>query len=445
MVSEAHIWDKFSDSEKAIILNYLEKYLSSDIYENNWMWFKVFHYLFLEKYSGKDFCYEITELLVKLKKMMLESGWFADGYPEKGANIDYYSAWAFHYYYSIFRKYSGDRYSGPLAGFGSASARFSQSYKYFFIPGGTHPVFGRSQLYRFAALAPFGYFIEDDYYTVSELGYLKPSFMSEINIFLKKGAVSQGGYLTMGVLEPSVASLEHYSGSGSPYWAMKAFSLLLISDKSCFWDIPQEKISAEDRIFTIAENKQILSRSSSGRIFLLDCGNTTKSYGLKYNKFIYKNIKASDKCSDINWSENSIRISLGSKELSEMNIIQSRCRNRKGYIKWALDDAKGLAIESFYIMLTDGYMFHHKFFNNSSEQFRCGLYGLANSSDSIKLKVLDHNIENISESECEEIGGVSFFMQGKGFITAVCLERSNYDISTLINEHTFIEGQFFGE
>jgi len=445
MVSEGLIWDEYSESDKTIILNYLETYLHAEIYENNWVWFKIFHYLFLEKHCGKDFCYEITELLVKVKKMMLGSGWFADGYPEKGANIDYYSAWAFHYYYSIFRKYSGGRYSGPLAVFESASARFSQSYKYFFIPGGTHPVLGRSQLYRFAALAPFGYFIEDDYYTVSELGYLKLSFMNEINIFLKNGAVSQGGYLTMGILAPSVASLEHYSGSGSPYWALKAFSLLMVSDKSCFWDMSHENITVEDKVITLAGNKQILSRSSSGRIFLLDGYNTSKSYGLKYNKFIYKNIKASDDCRDINWSESSIKISLGDKELNQMNIIQSKCRNGKGYIKWAFDDAKGLAIESFYIMLIDGYMFHHKFFNNSCEQFRCGLYGLSSSSDSIKLRVLDHNIENIYESECEELGVVSFFIKGKAFITAVCLERSNYDISTLINEHTFTEGQFFGE
>jgi len=445
LVSGGSLWDGYSDSEKAIVVDYLKEYVEADIYENNWLWFKVLHYLFLEKYCGKDFYREIVELLRKLKKMILESGWFTDGYPEKAANLDYYSAWAFHYYYSIFRKYSPARYSGQLADFENASAKFSKSYKNFFIPGGTHPVYGRSQLYRFAALAPFGYFIEDDYYTDEELCYLKSSFMSEINIFLKKGAISQCGYLTMGILAPSVASLEHYSGSGSPYWAMKAFSLLLISDKSCFWDIPQENVTAKDGVFTIPENKQILSRSSSGRIFLLDVGNSSQLYGLKYNKFIYKNIKATDDIKDIDWQENRIKISLDGKELNNMSIIQSGCSNKKGYIKWTFRGDKGPTIESFYIMLADGYIFHHKFLNVSGKQFRCVLYGLATSSDRLKLEVLDDNIENKSELESEKMGAVGFWITGGEFITGACLERNNYDMNILVNKSTFTEEKFFGE
>lgn len=443
MVSEEVLWDTYSDSEKATVLQYFETYLTSSTYDNNWIWFKIFHYLFLEKYSGQDFYSVIKELLCNLKKMMLDSGWYADGYPGTGANIDYYSAWAFQYYFLIFQKYSSVRYCSVLEEFKSALCKFSETYKYFFTSGGTHPIYGRSQLYRFATLAPFGYLIEDGYYSSRELEYLKNSLVDEMNIFLQKGACSTSGYLTMGILSPSSNSIEHYSGSGSPYWAMKAFSMLLISDNNHFWAVPQGDMTPKDEVVTIEKNKQVLARSSSGRIFLLDGFNSTKVYGLKYNKFIYKNIKAFENLKDINWNENSLQISFRKSRLKEVNIIKSRVENGKGYIRWTFDKFMSATIESFYIMVADGYFFHHKFFTDRGQELRCHLYGVVNPCGDMKFKIMNNNIRHLSESTSEKLSSAKFSITGGEFISGACLEKQTLRKNSLITQRDLSEEMFF--
>lgn len=447
ILTESILWNKYSESEKEVIVTYISSYLDMRIYDNNWIWFKIFHYLFLEKYNNKNFENEIKSLLNKVKGMLLSNGWYKDGIDGK-ANIDYYSGWAFHYYYAVFKKYASKKYLEYLHYFEEYSEKFSKSYMNFFIPNGTHPIYGRSQVYRFASLAPFGYFIENKYYNNGELKYLKSAFMSEINIFLQNGMLSNDGYLTMGIKKPAVYSLEHYSGSASPYWAMKAFSLLLVEDENIFWNTKEQDYITKNEIHTINENKQILTYNLNGRIFLFDGYNINQAYGLKYNKFIYKNISTSDKTKEINWFENSISLYKNNIKLTNVNIIDSKVQKEKGFVKWSFDEYQNLRIESFYIMLIDGYIFHHKFYS-SIDQIKCDMYGLeVLNNTGISIEVLNSNVSEIQKSQDKKVNVVSFNFKIEGFIIGISLEQNSdkyINIRKLANEYNFKEEQFFNE
>ena len=58
MLTKNVLWDNYDKKEKELIINYFKSFLDLEIYQNNWLWFKIFHYLFLEKFNDVDYSTE---------------------------------------------------------------------------------------------------------------------------------------------------------------------------------------------------------------------------------------------------------------------------------------------------------------------------------------------------------------------------------------------------
>lgn len=423
LIQENGIWSNYTDFEKKIILEYLQKYTKIEVFENNWLWFKLLHLLFIDLNSEKSYFTEIEDLLCRLSKMLHANGWFRDGNESFGANIDYYNAWAFHYYFQIIRKYGGKQYQKLFSNFDTASNSFSKTYQDFFIPGGSHPIFGRSQLYKFGTLAPFYFFIEQCRYTVKELRYLKSGIISEVNTFLANGGISKSGFLTMGVGRPSGDDLESYSGSGSPYWAMKAFSLLMLRDDDLFWSTQISEVEAVDKVVTITENKKILSHSRRGRILLLDAINTSEKYGDKYNKFIYNNVLVKEKQQVYNWKEHSLKAFRWNRSLNKVRILNSLCKDGSCSVNWTFDECDDLQINSYFELYPNSYNFIHKFSCNSNKKYKFQIFGCTKCNDYKSLGVVSTNIKKI-QFACENgVDIIEFEIQDGSFIEGFCAEN----------------------
>ena len=63
-----------------------------------------------------------------------------------------------------------------------------------------------------------------------------------LKFFAEQDILTDAGHLSMGYLRPSAEILEHYSCGGSPYWAAKAFSLLLIPEDDSFWQVEEKPL-----------------------------------------------------------------------------------------------------------------------------------------------------------------------------------------------------------
>src|SRR5665647_3089967 len=65
-----------------------------------------------------------------------------------------------------------------------------------------------------------------------------------LRYFFERGA-TKGGILTMGWLGPHSATLQRYSGPGSPYWASKGFGALMLPADHPVWTEPEEPLDGD--------------------------------------------------------------------------------------------------------------------------------------------------------------------------------------------------------
>lgn len=284
------IWLTYNDSEKASILSYFEQYVGTNPYQNNWILFRIFLLSFISSETGEDYFQELHECFEIIKNMHYGSGWFKDGI-DGDANIDYYNFWGFHYYLRIYRIYFSELYS--VEHLIDLSVDFTNDYVHFFTDKGSHPIFGRSQIYRFATLAPLAYFVNDGCYGEEDLPGLRAKAIGEVNSFLRH-CLNRYGLWNMGLFRLNMDYIEPYSGGASVYWFMKAFSLLAIDGSSEFWNDDLKGIRQISGTNVVAHNSFIIHKLINHRIVLFNLFNKSGKYPTKYNHIVYRNVTLLD-------------------------------------------------------------------------------------------------------------------------------------------------------
>ncbi|NUR85412.1 MAG: DUF2264 domain-containing protein, partial [Nonomuraea sp.] len=153
--------------------------------------------------------------------------------------FDHYNGWALHFYpvlYGLLSKTPMPVHEGRLRTFlGSYALTFG---------GDGQPLYqGRSMTYRFATLAaPLLGAVTG--HTPLSPGATRRLASGSIRYFLDHDALSAGDLLTLGWFGPHEATLQPYSGSGSPYWAAKAFVGLLAPAGHPLWTATEEPVPA---------------------------------------------------------------------------------------------------------------------------------------------------------------------------------------------------------
>jgi len=397
LLNKKDIWDKYSTKEQEIIITFFQKYVSLPCYQNNWLWFKIFHLLFLEEMTNISYENEINEAFCTIDKMYIGNGWYMDGLKGNGAVIDYYTAWGMQYYSLMFSFLFEQKYKERAVLFNKRANIFADTYQYYFTQNGSHPIYGRSQLYRFAAISPFGFVIKNGWKSNSHPSQFKKALIDDVNIFLKNGSVNPESFLTMGILGPDKNILEDYSGSGSPYWAFKLFSLLLIDRKHQFWTAESNKdLVPSKSIITIIKNKQIIAHDGCGSIILVDASNNHNAYSWKYNKFVYTNIYGNDSEPRICTNENMISFIINRNEYTLYNTYKSSCQDNRCSIEWGLDEKVGVFISTEIISMYNGYFFYHRFKLEKKENI--AITGFAVGANCLNVLKRENNYISLSSN-----------------------------------------------
>jgi len=110
--------------------------------------------------------------------------------------------------------------------------------------------------------------------------------------FLTKDVLTEAGHLSLGYVGACNDMLEHYSCSGSPYWAVKAFNVLALPADHPFWTVPESPLPIHKGSFSAAIPEAGLTISGdgpSGRITLVNhkARHDKAEYNDKYTKFAY--------------------------------------------------------------------------------------------------------------------------------------------------------------
>ena len=143
-------------------------------------------------------------------------GWYYDGNP---GQIDYYVAFAIHYYALIYAHLMKHQEPKRCRTLKERSTEFYGDFVYWFANNGKEIPFGRSLTYRYAHSAPFGAMAYAE--LPVDYGVLKNLVLKNLESWMEHPIFDQAGILSIGYNYANLLMSEHYNSSGSPYWSNK--------------------------------------------------------------------------------------------------------------------------------------------------------------------------------------------------------------------------------
>ncbi|HVU33905.1 MAG TPA: DUF2264 domain-containing protein [Opitutaceae bacterium] len=343
-IAPEHLWTPLSQSERDQVARWLATARHTGYVDNNhyFMGLHVLEFLRAQGYGRRTDAALVDTYFDRLERMHRGGGWFQDGINQA---FDYYNAYAFNFYGLWWARLHGAQNPARAQRWRDYARTFTRDYEHFFAASGEHPAFGRSITYRFCAVATFGLTVLE-HCTDLPLGRIRRLCTRNLEFFLRQPIYQDQGCLTLGWLDRFDASAEIYSDAGSPYWAAKGFSPLLLPPSHPFWTVPEEPLASERGDYArVIAPAGIVVRSARGDVELINAGsqvsNTNLRYGAwKWSKTAYRT-GVSFTCAfptQTNWSPDSaltIRLPDGRVFGRHSTVATELAETHVGY-SWAL-------------------------------------------------------------------------------------------------------------
>jgi hypothetical protein len=151
------LMDEFTPAERRNIQLWLESCTRMNVRRNNWALFTaVNHAVRLalserwSEFSGDPGWFR--EDIEAIDSMYAGSGWYTD--TTRGDQFDYYNFWVFASHNLYWDMVAGDRFPELRDRFRSRLSEFLSGAPYLFGANGSHAMWGRSLIYRWATLTP---------------------------------------------------------------------------------------------------------------------------------------------------------------------------------------------------------------------------------------------------------------------------------------------------
>lgn len=235
------LWDCYTKEEKDIIANFLSSFAHANTVPQNWRLFNMLDMAFL--YSEG---YEIDkEIMLDHAQAILEY-YAGDGWYRDGQCFDYYSCWAFNFYAPLWNKWYGYKHLPYIARkFEENSNKLMETYANFFDRDGFTNMWGRSNIYRFAAVCSFdgNYLLEHP--TVNP-GVARRVSSGSLLQFLSREDFLWNGIPSMGFYGQFSPLIQGYSCAESPFWLGKAFLCLHFPENHPFWTAKESEGTWEE-------------------------------------------------------------------------------------------------------------------------------------------------------------------------------------------------------
>jgi hypothetical protein len=234
------LWDPLPEISKERLLNLLSAWGHYQTHPHNWRLFNILTLRFVEQ-NGRP----IDQRLYRNHLRCIDSFYAGDGWYRDGTLFDYYSVWAFQFYLSIWISWLDDPSSEPLAKVFSERIReLLRTYDRCFSRTGEQLMWGRSNIYRFAASAPFGsaFLLEDP---GIEPGIARAILSSNVLQFVQHDKFLINGVPALGFYGPFAPMVQPYSCAASPFWFGNAYHAVALGPDHPFWTASEKPGSWE--------------------------------------------------------------------------------------------------------------------------------------------------------------------------------------------------------
>ena len=234
------IWDTYTKAERDRIAEFLTGYANAPTAPNNWRLFNMLDLAFLNMEG-----YPIDERIMLEHATRISDYYVGDGWYRDAAAFDYYSCWAFNVYAPLWNEWYGYEHMPYVAQrFEEWSNTLMASYARMFDRDGFTTMWGRSNVYRFAAVSPFAANLtlprRDGKAYAIDPGLARRIASGSLMQFLGRDDFLHDGVPTMGFYGQFTPLVQGYSCTESPYWMGKGFLCLLLDENHPFWTATEQ-------------------------------------------------------------------------------------------------------------------------------------------------------------------------------------------------------------
>ncbi|KAJ3128519.1 hypothetical protein HK098_004149 [Nowakowskiella sp. JEL0407] len=288
-------WDPLSAQAKNNFQKWLLKINEKSMPDTNWLWFRVFANLGLKKIGAEYDHDRIQKDLKHLDTFYIGDGWSRDG-PEGILQLDYYSSsFAIQTAQLLYAKIEGESDPGRAQEYKHRATLFALDFVHYFSKNGHCIPFGRSMIYRWAAVS----FWSAVAYTELELpapltlGVVKGIILRHLRWWAKEESIFNfNDSLNIGYKYPNQFMTENYNSPGSPYWCCKAFFILALKNDHEFWKCSEQEYPSvwDGKIIPLAKPNHIVSHIGKHHFLLSsgqNCSYPIRATHAKYGKFAY--------------------------------------------------------------------------------------------------------------------------------------------------------------
>lgn len=234
-ISRKQIWETYTTEEKNTIAAFLSGYAHTNTVPQNWRLFNMLDMAFLHKEG-----YWIDEEIMADHAQAILGYYAGDGWYRDGQSFDYYSCWAFNLYAPLWNVWYGYENMPYIARkFEDNSNALMRTYPDFFDADGWMLMWGRSNIYRFAAASAFdgNFFVR---HPAANPGLARRIASGALMQFLGRDDCVVNGVPSLGFYGQFSPLVQGYSCAESPFWLGKAFLCLDLPADHPFWTATEE-------------------------------------------------------------------------------------------------------------------------------------------------------------------------------------------------------------
>ncbi|MGZ0711898.1 DUF2264 domain-containing protein (plasmid) [Coraliomargarita sp. W4R53] len=249
-LTRSKTWDVLTPTQQDQVVDWLRPALDKETSPNNWYLFGMTIGSFLEAVGRGDeqTRWAIARALEMIEEWYRGRGWYSDG---DGDAYDHYVGWAMHLYPLLHARLRPDPALETLLG--TRLSTFLETFSRTFDRTGAPVYMGRSMTYRTATVAALSLGAITGHTPLTP-GQSRRIMSANLRYFFERDA-THDGIFTAGWHGPHEASLQRYSGPGSPYWAAKGFSALMLPATHELWTATESSVpgDAHDLVDPIAD------------------------------------------------------------------------------------------------------------------------------------------------------------------------------------------------
>ena len=292
-MSRERVFQKMTAAEQQQIITWLAQVDGKGTYIDNWILFTAMTQAVRRHLGFPSPLDDLDNRLMQIDEFYRGDGWYVDGPTDE---FELYNAWMFGWHYLLWTWIDGDRRPDYREKVLERGRSFIQGFLHFFGANGSYPAWGRSIVYRFAALAPFavGHFLN---IAPKDPGLLRRLSSGCIRYFYEHGLFEpESHFVRQGYHGDFPAAGEAYISPGSPYWCCHGLFALTFDRDDLFWTAIESPLPVERNDFTLvlpAPGLILAGRKETGQVLLLNSRSGQEhdapghNYTSKYGKLAY--------------------------------------------------------------------------------------------------------------------------------------------------------------